>query len=241
MSASRCDWASCSPIRRTRWCGSRGRRGASSTASSTPTGSGSVGTSTVSPNRRGTAAAGPIWSDETFADLARVVRTGALLAAVRSATVGMAGGQAAAAPFRSGPWLFSHNGAVDGWPAVAGRLGWDLDPGALALLEAPTDSALLWAMTVDLLARGKTARGRARPRCSARAVAGRRRPADLPAHRRAPHHRNRLGHQPVLAPTARRGRRCLGALRRRPVLGGRPGPFAAGRGRDRRHRRRRLT
>lgn len=102
-------------------------------------------------------AAGPIWSDETFADLARVVRTGALLAAVRSATVGMAGGQAAAAPFRSGPWLFSHNGAVDGWPASAGRLGWGLDPGALALLEAPTDSALLWAMTCALLANGKTA------------------------------------------------------------------------------------
>ena len=57
-------------------------------------------------------AAGPIWADETFADLARVVRSGAVLAAVRSATVGMAGGQSAAAPFRSGRWLFSHNGAV---------------------------------------------------------------------------------------------------------------------------------
>ncbi len=100
--------------------------------------------------------AGPIWSDETFADLARVVRTGALLAAVRSATVGMPGGQAAAAPFRSGPWLFSHNGAVAGWPAVAGRLGWDLDPGSLALLEAPTDSALLWAIARGLLVGGKT-------------------------------------------------------------------------------------
>jgi len=99
--------------------------------------------------------AGPIWSDETFADLVRVIRSGALLAAVRSATIGMAGGQAAAAPFRSGSWLFSHNGAVAGWPAVASRLAWGLDPGVLARLEAPTDSALLWAMTCDLLARGK--------------------------------------------------------------------------------------
>jgi len=99
--------------------------------------------------------AGPVWSDETFTDLARVVRTTAMLAAVRSATVGMAGGQAAAAPFRSGPWLFSHNGAVDGWPAVAGRLGWGLDPAALAMLEAPTDSALLWAVASGLLALGK--------------------------------------------------------------------------------------
>ena len=100
-------------------------------------------------------AAGPIWADETFLDLARVVRSGAVLAAVRSATVGMQGGQSAAAPFRSGPWLFSHNGAVFGWPQVASRLAWGLDPGELARLEAPTDSALLWAMARDLLGRGK--------------------------------------------------------------------------------------
>ena len=121
-----------------------------------PTDSESVGTSRVSPSRPDTAATGPIWADETFLDLTRVIRSTALLAAVRSATVGMPGGQAAAAPFRSGQWLFSHNGAVDGWPEVAGQLAWGLDPGVLATLEAPTDSALLWAMTRDLLARGKT-------------------------------------------------------------------------------------
>lgn len=101
--------------------------------------------------------AGPIWADETFADLTRVIRSRGMLAAVRSATVGMPAGQAAAAPFRSGQWLFSHNGAVDGWPGVASRLAWGLDPGVLATLEAPTDSALLWAMTCDLLGRGKSA------------------------------------------------------------------------------------
>jgi glutamine amidotransferase len=99
--------------------------------------------------------AGPVWSDETFADLVKVIRARALMGAVRSATTGMGSGQAAAAPFRSGPWLFSHNGAVAGWPDVASRLAWGLDPGAVARLEAPTDSALLWAMTTDLLARGK--------------------------------------------------------------------------------------
>ena len=99
--------------------------------------------------------AGPIWADETCADLARVVRTGALLAAVRSATSGMGGGRAAAAPFRAGRRLFSHNGAVAGWPDVAARLVWGLEPAAVTLLEAPTDSALLWAVTCDLLARGK--------------------------------------------------------------------------------------
>lgn len=103
--------------------------------------------------------AGPVWADETFAELARVISTSALLAAVRSATIGMVGGQsvAAAAPFRRGPWLFSHNGALPGWPQSASRLGWGLDPGVLATLDAPTDSALLWALTIDLLGRGKTA------------------------------------------------------------------------------------
>ena len=40
---------------------------------------------------------------------------------------------------------------------AAGRLASGLDPGALARTEAPTDSVLLWALTVDLLQRGKSA------------------------------------------------------------------------------------
>jgi gamma-glutamyl hercynylcysteine S-oxide hydrolase len=57
--------------------------------------------------------AGPMWMDETFADLARVIHSTAVLAAVRSATVGMPGGQAAPAPPRGGRFLFSHNGSLD--------------------------------------------------------------------------------------------------------------------------------
>ena len=75
--------------------------------------------------------AGPIWSDETFADLARVVRSTALMAAVRSATVGMAGGQAA--PRRSGPGrgcsattapsTAGHRWPA-GWPGASIRARW---------------------------------------------------------------------------------------------------------------------
>ena len=57
--------------------------------------------------------AGPIWADPGFADLARVTRTRALLAAVRSATDGTESGAAAAAPYSSGRWLFSHNGSAE--------------------------------------------------------------------------------------------------------------------------------
>lgn len=100
--------------------------------------------------------AGPIWADETFADLARVVRTRALLAAVRSATAGMPPGRTAAAPLRRGSWLFSHNGALDGWPKAAAGLAATLPTDRLLQLDASSDTALLWALTTERLERGAT-------------------------------------------------------------------------------------
>ncbi|THA82937.1 ergothioneine biosynthesis protein EgtC [Streptomyces sp. A0592] len=90
--------------------------------------------------------AGPIWGDLTFTDLARVVHSGAVLAAVRDATAPGADGEAAAAPFTDGPWLFSHNGAVRDWPAAAAPLAAALPPEELLQLAARTDSALVWAL-----------------------------------------------------------------------------------------------
>ncbi|WP_405421764.1 ergothioneine biosynthesis protein EgtC [Streptomyces erythrochromogenes] len=90
--------------------------------------------------------AGPIWGDLTFTDLARVVHSGAVLAAVRDATLAGADGEAAAAPFTDGPWLFSHNGAVRDWPAAAAPLAAALPPEELLQLAARTDSALVWAL-----------------------------------------------------------------------------------------------
>lgn len=98
--------------------------------------------------------AGPVWADETFTDLARVISARCVLAAVRSATPGMPAGVAAAAPMRWGPWLFSHNGALDGWPQSAAPLARRLGPDQLIHLEAASDSGLLWALTQDLLRRG---------------------------------------------------------------------------------------
>ncbi|MFG2818202.1 ergothioneine biosynthesis protein EgtC [Kitasatospora sp. NPDC048365] len=97
---------------------------------------------------------GPIWADANLPDLARVVRTGALLAAVRSATPGCAAGEAAAAPFAAGRWLFSHNGALPGWPERYGPLAAELPPAELLALEARTDSALVWALVLHRLRGG---------------------------------------------------------------------------------------
>ncbi|HEX9064830.1 MAG TPA: hypothetical protein VF843_06960 [Streptosporangiaceae bacterium] len=63
---------------------------------------------------------GPIWSDDCLPDLARVTTTRAMLAAVRSASVGTDMGDTAAAPYADGHWLFSLNGALIGWSAAAG-------------------------------------------------------------------------------------------------------------------------
>ncbi|MET9731023.1 ergothioneine biosynthesis protein EgtC [Streptomyces sp. NPDC006458] len=97
---------------------------------------------------------GPIWADTGITDLARVVRTTALMAAVRDATVPSADGEAAAAPFAEDRWLFSHNGAVAGWPDSLARLATGLPPVDLLRLAARSDSAVVWALVLARLRAG---------------------------------------------------------------------------------------
>jgi glutamine amidotransferase len=96
----------------------------------------------------------PIWSDTTLPGLAASLSSGAVLAAVRSATVGMPVVETATAPFGEGPWLFSHNGVVAGWPTSVAKLAGTLPPADLLTLDAPTDAALLWALVRDRLRAG---------------------------------------------------------------------------------------
>jgi glutamine amidotransferase len=98
--------------------------------------------------------AAPIWADPSFADVARVTRSHAVLAAVRSATAGTDAGEAAAAPFADGRWLFSHNGVLAGWPAATGGLAASLPAGDLLALPARCDSALIWALVLARLRAG---------------------------------------------------------------------------------------
>jgi gamma-glutamyl hercynylcysteine S-oxide hydrolase len=88
----------------------------------------------------------PIWSDENFLSLARVTASAGVLAAVRSATPGMANVESACAPFTADGWLFSLNGRITGWPGSVTKLAERLPLTDLLTLEAPTDSALLWAL-----------------------------------------------------------------------------------------------
>ena len=96
----------------------------------------------------------PIWADPSFADLARVTRTGALLAMVRNATPGTSQGPAAVGPYRHGRWLFTHNGVLDGWPSATAGIAATLPTVSLLELEARVDSALAWALVLHRLRAG---------------------------------------------------------------------------------------
>jgi dimethylhistidine N-methyltransferase len=120
---------------------------------------------------------GPMWADQALPDLARVIRTRALLCAVRSASTGTDSGLSASAPYADGKWLFSLNGALIGWSIAAGashlgrrrpaapgvqdasqaviRLAEQLTATELLSLQARCDTALIWAMVQRRLKAGE--------------------------------------------------------------------------------------
>lgn len=98
--------------------------------------------------------ASPMWTDAALPGLASSVTSGAVLAAVRSATVGMPVVETACAPFTAGQWLFSHNGVVRDWPSSVAGLASRVPVTDLLLMEAPTDAALLWTLLRALLLDG---------------------------------------------------------------------------------------
>ncbi|POM24686.1 Amidohydrolase EgtC [Actinomadura rubteroloni] len=97
----------------------------------------------------------PLWTDVSFREIAGSVATGCAVAAVRSATVGFPVDESCAQPFRAGTRLFSHNGIVQGFADVEGKLrelaaGGPAEPDA----RAPVDSALLFALAARYWADG---------------------------------------------------------------------------------------
>ena len=57
--------------------------------------------------------AAPLWGDASFASVAPALSSDCVVAAVRSASIGMPIEPSASAPFTDGQWLLSHNGLVD--------------------------------------------------------------------------------------------------------------------------------
>ena len=96
-----------------------------------------------------------IWADLSFASIAGLVSSNAVLAAVRSASPGMPVEETSTPPFTEGPWLFSHNGFVPGFRSGVGReLRRNVSETRAHGILGATDSELLFALVLDRLDAG---------------------------------------------------------------------------------------
>jgi gamma-glutamyl hercynylcysteine S-oxide hydrolase len=89
--------------------------------------------------------AAPMWGDVSFDSVAPALRSHCVLAAVRSATVGMPIDASATAPFTDGHWLLSHNGIVDRGVLPASS-------SAESVCDSAILAALIFARGLDALA-----------------------------------------------------------------------------------------
>jgi gamma-glutamyl hercynylcysteine S-oxide hydrolase len=97
---------------------------------------------------------GPLWSDRSFAGIAPRIRARTIFAAVRSATPGLPVEESGVPPFASGPFMFVHNGAIEGFRHTAMRVLRDsLSDESYAGLLGTTDSETIFAGLLDRLKR----------------------------------------------------------------------------------------
>ncbi|WUH97076.1 ergothioneine biosynthesis protein EgtC [Spirillospora sp. NBC_00431] len=91
----------------------------------------------------------PLWTDQSFREVAGAVRASCAVAAIRSATAGFPVDESCAQPFRAGTWLFSHNGKIEDYGGVESKLR-DLAGDGVGVTDAraPVDSAPLFALAV---------------------------------------------------------------------------------------------
>lgn len=100
----------------------------------------------------------PMWSDDSFASVAGVVATGALVAAVRNATPGLPVADVNTHPFTDRRLLFTHNGSVQGIREEPGaKLRREVSDERLSCMEGSTDSELMFALLLDRLDAGMAA------------------------------------------------------------------------------------
>jgi glutamine amidotransferase len=100
----------------------------------------------------------PMWADHSFISMAGLVSSTAVIAAVRSTTPPSLNEESSTPPFVSGPWLFAHNGKVEGFrDGVASRLRRTLTEQRDAGVYGTSDSEVLFALALDRLDAGMAA------------------------------------------------------------------------------------
>jgi glutamine amidotransferase len=99
----------------------------------------------------------PIWTDQSFASIAGMITSTAVLAAVRSASPGMPIEETSTPPFIEGRWVFSHNGIVPGFQHGVGReLRRRITERRATGVLGASDSELLFGLVLDRLDAGKS-------------------------------------------------------------------------------------
>ena len=94
----------------------------------------------------------PAWAERSFASVAGLVRSTAVLAALRDATPPAPVEESGTPPFTWGPWLFAHNGKVDGFAGggpARPRLHRLLSDARAAGIDGASDSEVLFALALD--------------------------------------------------------------------------------------------
>jgi predicted glutamine amidotransferase len=89
----------------------------------------------------------PAWNDRNLREVASQIRSRLVLAHVRAST-GTPVQQTNCHPFRHGRWLWVHNGALAGFPAMKRDLLLAVDPALFPAIEGSTDSELFFYLAL---------------------------------------------------------------------------------------------
>lgn len=91
----------------------------------------------------------PIWSSANLKSLSRLTRTGHAFIHIRAASEGLEVSEANCHPFASGPFLWMHNGTVEGYSQFKEWARHYLSERAFSQIRGTTDSELLFALFLD--------------------------------------------------------------------------------------------
>jgi predicted glutamine amidotransferase len=89
----------------------------------------------------------PAWNDRNLRELSAEIESPLFLAHVRSST-GTAVQQTNCHPFRHGPWLFMHNGLINGFGRIKRELAVAVDETLYPCIEGTTDSEMMFFLAL---------------------------------------------------------------------------------------------
>ncbi|CAM5268185.1 class II glutamine amidotransferase [Streptomyces glaucescens] len=91
---------------------------------------------------------GPAWNNRNLQEVAHHVRSGLFFGHIR-ATTGTAVQQSNCHPFRSGRWMWMHNGMISDFPRLRRDLALAVEPALYPDIEGSTDSELMFYLALS--------------------------------------------------------------------------------------------